>query len=214
MSELIIDKETYKLTKNNYCDQITNKKRIVIGNTYNSDMKHYKGWLNRWNGKYSKTAMFTIDVNGDIYQHFSPNNFSNFLDNFSLNETTISILLENEGWLTKSDEKDLGEEIEENKYLNYIGHIYNRKDSIVEKRWRNHTFWAPYSQKQKVAAYKLVKQLCIEFNIPLKAIAHNTSFDTVEEYEGVLYKSNFEKYYSDISPAWDCLEMKNKIEIK
>ncbi len=213
MSELIIDKETYKLTKNNYCDQITNKKRIVIGNTYNSDMKHYKGWLNRWNGKYSKTAMFTIDVNGDIYQHFSPNNFSNFLDNFSLNETTISILLENEGWLTKSDEKDLGEEIEENKYLNYIGHIYNRKDSVIEKRWRNHKYWAPYTKKQQDSTIKLVNQLCHEFDIPKNVINHNTNFDNVEKYNGILYKSNFEKYYTDVSPAWDCLGVKKEVEL-
>jgi hypothetical protein len=204
---LKIDKEKYKLSEDNYIKEGTVKKRIVLGNTYSTDMRHCIGWNKRWSGKYTKTAMFTIDINGNLFEHFSPNYYSNFMDKVEVNESTISILIENEGWLTK----DL---IDENKYLNYIGHIYNRKDSIVEKRWRNHTFWAPYSQKQKDAAYKLVKQLCIEFNIPLKAIAHNTSFDTVEEYEGVLYKSNFEKYYSDISPAWDCLEMKNKIEIK
>lgn len=207
MSKLNIDDKTYKLSDDKYIKEGTSKKRIVIGNTFSTNMRHCIGWNKRWNGKYTRTAMFTIDINGNIYQHFSPNYFSNFLDNSTLNETTISIILENEGWLIK----DL---VEENTYLNYIGHIYKREDSVVEKRWRNHTFWAPYSKQQKESTYKLVKELCLEFDIPLKAISHNTNFDTVEEFEGVLYKSNFEKYYTDVSPAWDCLEMKNKIEIK
>jgi hypothetical protein len=202
-----IDKETYKLNENNYINQGTVKKRIVIGNTFSTDMRHCIGWNKRWNGKYTRTAMFTIDMKGNVFQHFSPNFYSNFLDNPDINESTISILLENEGWLIK----DLNDE---NKYITYVGHIYNRKDSVVEKRWRNHKFWAPYSEEQKESLYKLTKELCIEFNIPLKVIAHNTNFDTVSEYEGVLYRSNFEKYYTDVSPAWDCVEMKNKIEIK
>lgn len=200
-----IDGDTYKLDTSNYIKEATSKRRIVIGNTYATNMKHFIGWKRRWNGKYTKTAMFTIALDGKIYQHFSPNYFSNFFDNQKLNETTISILLENEGWLTK----DL---YNENRYITYIGDIYNRRDSVIEKRWRNHTYWAPYSQEQSDSLLKLVRQLCLEFNIPLKAIAHNTNFEGVEEFEGILYKSNFEKYYTDVSPALNCLEIKNKIE--
>lgn len=206
MSTLIIDKDSYRLCEKNYVNEITVKKKIVIGNTFSTSMRHYIGWNKRWNGRYSKTAMFTIDIEGNIYQHFSPNNYSNFLDDIYLSESIISILLENEGWLIK----DLNDE---NKYNNYVGHIYNRKDSVFEKRWRSHKYWAPYTQEQKDSTYELVKQLCLEFDIPRKVINHNTNFDGVEDYNGILYKSNFEKYYTDVSPAWDCLEMKNKIEI-
>jgi hypothetical protein len=200
-----IDKETYKLDEDKFIKEGTPKKRVIIGNTFSTNMRHYIGWNKRWNGKYTRTAMFTIDINGKVYQHFSPNYYSNFIDNSDINETSISIVLENEGWLMK----DLANE---NRYINYIGYIYNRKDSVIEKRWRNQNYWAPYSQEQKESAYKLIKELCKEFEIPLKAIGHNTNFDTVEEYEGILYKSNFEKYYTDVSPAWDCEEMKTKIE--
>jgi hypothetical protein len=200
-----IDKETYKLDEDKFIKEGTPKKRVIIGNTFSTNMRHCIGWNKRWNGKYTRTAMFTIDINGKVYQHFSPNYYSNFIDNSDINETSISIVLENEGWLMK----DLANE---NRYINYIGYIYNRKDSVIEKRWRNQNYWAPYSQEQKESAYKLIKELCKEFEIPLKAIGHNTNFDTVEEYEGILYKSNFEKYYTDVSPAWDCEEMKTKIE--
>jgi len=203
---MIIDDETHKLSKDNFIQQGTKKTRIIIGNSFTSGMKHCIGWVNRWNGNYTKTAMFTIDIKGKVFQHFSPIYFSNFLGDEKLKESSITILLENEGWLTK----DLSDE---NKYINYIGHIYNRKDSVFEKRWRNHTYWAPYTNKQEESLYNLVKELCNEFDIPLKVIPHNTNFYDAYDYEGVLYRSNFDKHHTDISPAWDCLSFKNKIEL-
>jgi hypothetical protein len=203
---MIIDEETHKLSEYNFIKQGTKKTRIIIGNTFTSDMKHCIGWVNRWNGNYTKTAMFTIDIKGNVFQHFSPIYFSKLLDNEELNEGSITILLENEGWLTK----DLSDE---NKYINYIGDIYNRKDSVFEKRWRNHMYWAPYSDKQSESLYDLIKELCNEFDIPLKVIPHNTNFDGAYDYKGILYKSNFYKYYTDTSPAWDCVSFKNKIEL-
>lgn len=203
---MIIDDTTYKLTVDNYIPQGTKKSRIIIGNSFSINMEHYVGWNKRWNGNYTKTAMFTIDIKGNVFQHFSPIYFSNFMENTDLNETSITILMENEGWLIK----DLSEE---NKFINYVGHIYNREDSVVEKRWRNHIYWAPYTKKQEESAEKLVKELCSEFEIPLRVIPHNTNFDEADNYDGILYRSNFEKYYTDISPAWDCLSFKNKIEI-
>jgi len=202
---LVINKKKYQLKNSNYISEVTEKKRIIIGNTHSTDMRHYIGWNKRLNGDYKKTAMFTVCLDGKIYQHFSPNNYSLFMDDYSINETSITIVLENEGWLVK----DL---VDENKYINHIGHIYNRKDSIMEKRWRNQTHWAPYSNQQIDSTCELVKRLCLEFNIPFKAIGHNTNFDSAEQYDGILYKSNFGKYYMDISPAWDCLKIKNRIE--
>lgn len=204
---MIIDDKTYSLSDSNYVKDATVKNRIIIGHTFSKNMNHFKGWEIRMNGKYKKTAMFTVTLKGDIYQHFSPNYYSTIFGDINLNESSISILLENEGWLIK----DLNSE---NKFINYVGHIYNRKDSVVEKRWRNHTYWAPYSEEQENSLYELVKELCDNFEIPLRAIGHNTNFETVKSYHGILYKSNFEKYYTDISPAWDCLKFKDKIELK
>jgi N-acetyl-anhydromuramyl-L-alanine amidase AmpD len=202
-----IDRETYKLSDKNYIPQATKKEKIVIGSTYTNKMNHYNGWLSRLNGNYTKTAMFTISLNGKIYEHFSPNYFSNFMENTALCENTITILVENEGWLVK-DLKN------ENKYINYVGHIYNRKDSIVEKLWRNQKYWAPFKEKQINSAVNLVTKLCENFDIPLKTVSHNTNFDDAHNYNGILYRSNLERYYTDVSPAWDFELFKNKLEKK
>ena len=204
---MTINTDDYKLDTSNYIPQGTKKNKIVIGSTYSTKMKHIEGWKTRCNGNYTKTAMFTIGIRGEIYQHFSPNYFSDFMLNPDINETSITILLENEGWLTK----DLSNE---NKYINYVGHIYNRKASIVEKRWRNQNYWAPFTNKQYDAAAELVVELSRGFNIPLDIIAHNTNFDEAPDFEGILYRSNFEKFYTDISPAWDCELFINKVEKK
>lgn len=196
----------FKLSDENYIPIETNKKRIVIGNSFSINMNHFKGWVTRLNGKYKRTANFTIELNGTVHEHFSPKYYSNYLNDAKLDSDTISIVLENEGWLIK----DL---FNENKYINYVGHIYNR-DEIVEKRWRNFKYWAPYSDEQMESLVTLVKKLCGEYNIPLNVVSHNTGFKDANKYEGILYRSNFEKYYTDISPTWNFEEFKNKLEIK
>ena len=196
---------TFKLSEQNYIPIETQKKRIVIGNSFSVDMSHYIGWTIRLNGNFKRTANYTISLSGDVHEHFSPKYYSNYMNDIKLDENTISIVLENEGWLTK----DL---FDENKYINYIGHIYNR-DEVVEKRWRNFKYWVPYTNEQMESLSKLVKQLCNDFNIPLNVVSHNTGFKDANKYEGVLYRSNFEKYYTDISPTFDFEGFKNKIEL-
>ena len=98
---MIINTKRYKLTKKNYIPQGTKKNKIVIGVTYSNNMSHYTGWSNRNNGAYTRTAMFTVSMDGKVYEHFSPNYFSDFMLKPDLNESSITILLENEGWLIK-----------------------------------------------------------------------------------------------------------------
>jgi hypothetical protein len=202
-----INKELYKLGEDNFINEGTIKSRIVLGNTFTTNMQHTIGWENRSGGKYKGTAMFTIAIDGTIYQHFSPNCFSNFFDEVELSESTISILIENEGWLTDNL-------LTKNGYINYVGHIYKREDNIIEKKWRNYKYWAPYTNEQMESAVKLVKELCSNYEIPLNVVKTNTTIKNLTNDNGVYYKSNFKKHYTDISPAWDFKGFKNKIEKK
>jgi len=104
MTNLKINKDDYKVSEDNFYNQATSKNRIIIGNTNSVGMNHYIGWGLRLGGKYKKTAMFTIRLNGEIIQHFKPNYFSSFIGDNKIDETSISILLENEGWLELIDE--------------------------------------------------------------------------------------------------------------
>lgn len=203
---MIINKDTYKLGLTNYIHEETIKNKILIGNTFTTNMNHYVGWVTRYNGKYKKTANYTIKLDGTIYEHFNPKYYSNFTDDISFDKTIISIVLENEGWLIK----DLNDE---NKYINNVGNIYNRVDDVIIRKWRSNKYWAPYSEKQLESTIKLINKLCIEFDIPLEVISHNTKINKVNNYKGVLYRSNLNNYFTDVNPSWDFTNFKDKLEI-
>lgn len=197
------DDETYKLTPKNFIQDKTDKKRIVLGNTFNIDMAHVIGWENRLNGSYKKTAAFTIAKDGTIYKHFDPDFYSEYYKSYDTNSKTITILIENEGWLIKD---------KNNQYINLLNHIYRNTDGVYVKKWRGFQYWAPYTEEQLNAAVYLVNELCKNYNIDNKAINHNTKADVYDSPFGVFYKSNLEPYYTDVNPNWYFDEFKAKLE--
>lgn len=194
--------ESYILSNKNYVNIESIKKQIVIGNTNNHDMKHYISWVNRYNGNYKKTAAFTIDGDGIIYKHFEPRYQSEYFNNLEQNNKSIIILLENDGWLTKN--------VEKNSFISWLGYIYKGED-VFEKKWRGHNYWSQYKKEQIDSAVSLVKELCSEFYIPLNAMTHNVKMNDLEDYNGILYKSNIETYYTDVTPAFDFEYFTNNI---
>ncbi len=201
---MVIDYKKYSLEPKNYIQVESVKKQIVIGNTFNHGMRHFNGWKNRLNGQYTKTTQYTIAENGKVYQHFDPSYQSTFFGDNEIDGQTIVILIENDGWLLKDNEKNL--------YITWVGDIYSNSNKVIEKRWRGYNYWSAYNNKQMTSAVELVKKLCDEFYIPLTSINHNTKIDGVLDYRGVLYRSNFDKHHTDLSPAWDCQAFKEKLE--
>ena len=199
-----LDNKTYILNKNNYYRSNNKKTQIVIGHTLSKDMSFFGGWLNRMNGKFKKTTPFTIDLSGKIFNHYSPNYHSDFLGFDPHDLKIIPILLVNEGWLIK--------DIINNQYIDWVGNIYEREDKIVERRWRSHTYWAPYTEKQIKSLVELVKHLCGEFEIEKRVIEHNTQVYDIDKFEGIVFKSNYNKNTTDLSPAWDYNIFKQLVE--
>jgi len=202
---MIINDVDYKLPISNYVDVESIKKQIVIGHTFNHDMQHISGWLHRYNGDYKKTAAYSISSSGLIYQHFEPKLQSNYFNSIDLNKSSIVILLENDGWLIKDEIK--------NEFITWNGYIYNKPNEVVNKKWRCHEYWAPYSDEQFNSTVYLVKLLCDEFFISPVALNHNTKVDSLLESVGVLYHSNLNNYNTDLNPSWDCSKFKEKISI-
>jgi N-acetyl-anhydromuramyl-L-alanine amidase AmpD len=201
---MVIDETTYTLPKKNFLVTKTPKTKIILANTFTKDMKHVKGWLHRYNGYYKNTAPFTISKDGKVYKHYEPMYSNKLLKNNELNLNSIIILLENEGWLLKN--------LDKNEFITWLGDIYDETDKIVEKRWRGHNYWVPYTDEQLNSAVKLSKMLCYEYNIPLFAIGHNTKIENIMNQKGVFYKSNIEKHYVDLNPSWDFYKFKEKLE--
>jgi hypothetical protein len=81
---MIINKKTYRLPERNYHKEEYTKKQIVVGHTGRKDMYHYSSWLNRHNGYYTKTAAYTIDKECNIYEHYDPKYYSDFITKLTI----------------------------------------------------------------------------------------------------------------------------------
>lgn len=197
-----IDTKTHSLTKNNYYDLCYEKKQIVIGHSSFSDMRHLLAWKNRYNGKNKKTASYSIDTSGNIFEHFNPKFYSDFTDDKREDRKSISIVLDNIGWLTKNNK---------NEYITWNGDIYSEEDNIQQIKWKNYEFWVKYTEEQFNSLVFLTNKLLLDFKLERDVVYHNTKINDELNRPTVLYRSNIDRNYTDLNPTWDYINFKNRL---
>ena len=156
----------------------------------------------RGNGKYDKIPHFFIDKEGKILQLLSEEETSKIFNNKIVDKNSITICLENLGWLEKEPLK--------NGYINWIGSIY--KGKIYEKKWRDFIFWDIYTEQQIESLIFLCKKLIKDLGIKKKFVGHNTKINGIEKFEGIVTRSNFNLNFTDLSPAFDFDNFRKKLE--
>ena len=198
---MLIDTETYKLTEKNYYKEIYDKTQIIVGHTSQKDMLHYAGWIYRLNGKNKKTATFTITKDGTVFQHYDPIYYSNFINNRQ-DKASISIVLENLGWLRKDAMID--------RYVDWLGNNHKKSgEDVFNKRWRNYTYWDKYTEVQMKSLTELLSKICQNYNINKDFIGHNVFDENVDLFKGITFRSNYYQESTDVSPAFDMEILKN-----
>ena len=199
ITPLKIDKESYKLDENHYHKNVLAKSQIVLGNTFSSNMCHVEGWKLRHGANYKKVSPFTVDINGNIFQHYEPKYYSDFINITNVNDYSIPIVLENVGRLNKVGDK----------YYTLTNNEY--KGKVLNKAWRDGDYWAMYSTKQIDSTARLCKYLCDLFEIELDVKQSNTMDENIGEFEGICFRSNYLKHYTDISPAFNINKFETKV---
>jgi len=169
------------------------KKQIILTHTSRNATDYIKSLQIRNNGKYDKIPNFIITRDGIVFKTLPEVAYSNLFTNQNINRNSITISLENLGWLEKKPLSD--------SYVNWIGDIY--KGNVVEKKWRDYFFWQPYTEKQLIICSELCKQIANEFSIDKKCVGHNVKVDGIDRYEGIVTRSNFDSNYTDLSPAFN-----------
>lgn len=154
----------------------------------------------RYGGKYEKIPHYVISKDGEVKNFFEPKYSSNFFGVRKIDNRSIIIVLENNGWLKKHHLSG--------KFMNWIGDIYFKKP--FEKKWRGYGFWDEYTEEQYDSLSKLIKYLTKEFDIPVEFVGHNTKVTGVENFKGITSRSNYSDVYTDVSPAFDFEKLKNK----
>jgi hypothetical protein len=179
----------------------TNKKQIVLTNTSYPINDYLTRIKLRYNKKYNKVPAYTIDRSGTLFFHFNPENISNFFENEFLNKTAIPISLENVGWLDYIEDKNI--------YVDWRGIEY--KGNVIKKNWRNKKYWAEYTDEQINTLLELIDYLCIQHSISKNFVGNNVFMDDADKFNGILNRSNFNKNYHDLTPAFDFEKLTKEI---
>jgi N-acetyl-anhydromuramyl-L-alanine amidase AmpD len=217
-----INKTRFVLTEKNYYNTIVPKIAIVLHHTNGwvvkngkPSMNHFHWWTST--DKHVSTP-FSIDYDGNIYQHFNPLAWAYHLGlnestNDIMNSESIGIELCNEGYLTKENETFYW-------WSDKTKIKYNRpqdKPFHVPEGWRGYEWFAPYSEKQIDATIWLVKYLCDEYGIKKNLIKdfayHPELLDGL--YSGIYSHCNvrdFPRPKYDISPAFPITKLANELK--
>jgi N-acetyl-anhydromuramyl-L-alanine amidase AmpD len=169
------------------------KKQIILCHSAREVNEYLTSLKFRSNGKFDRIPHFVITRDGKVLQLLDPKSKTRYFNNDIMDKDSIVVCLENLGWLMK---KPLSEH-----YLNWIGNIY--KQEVCEKKWREYSFWQPYTEEQLESTAKICGELCNEFSIPKRFVGHNTKVENIELFNGITTKSNYNTRFTDLSPAFD-----------
>jgi N-acetyl-anhydromuramyl-L-alanine amidase AmpD len=169
------------------------KKQIILCHTSREVEEYLTSLKVRYNSKYDKIPNYLVTKNGKILQLLPDEGHTNFFSEDNINRNSIIVCLENLGWLEK---KPLT-----NYYINWKGSIYNQE--VYEKKWRDFFFWEPYSDEQVKSTAELCSHLTEILKIKKGCIGHNTKFEGIEHFEGIVSKSNFDGKYTDLNPSFN-----------
>jgi N-acetyl-anhydromuramyl-L-alanine amidase AmpD len=178
----------------------TKKVQIVLTHTSRPIFDYMVAIKLRFSGKPMRLPHYLIGRDGKVIHLLEDHLDGKFTNNEIINSRSIVICLENLGWLEKEPLKL--------HHINWIGNIY--KEKVFDRKWRDYFFWQPYTDIQLEKTAELCKELCKKHKIKLKFIGHNTKVKGAESFLGIITKSNFDDFVTDLSPAFD-FEKFNKL---
>lgn len=169
-------------------------KQVLLCNTNRSAKDFLKKIRVRKDGNYKKIPNYLIEKSGKIHNLTEDNVTTYFLTGYHDNdERVIVVCLENLGWLKRRHA--------DGKYVTWLGDIYNNK--VYEKKWRGRIFWDTYTEKQLNGVLELIKNICEKHRIPFEFIGHNVIVDGVENFNGIVCRSNYNEYWRDVNPSFN-----------
>lgn len=191
-----IDRETYKISDNNYIKDEQPKSQIILASSNRKINNHINRLLIKENGKTKTWNTYTVTREGIIYEHYNPIYYSNFIGDDNIDIKSVSIVLENMGPLLYNNEKNI--------YYNDLNEKYEGgEDNVFIKEWRGYKYYEPYTKEQYNSTVFLCRLLCLELNISDDTYGHNAFEETSKYFNGIVSRSNLDINSSDLNPSFD-----------
>jgi N-acetyl-anhydromuramyl-L-alanine amidase AmpD len=195
----------HRLSKDQYVDELTDKRQIYLHHTAGGpDAVAVAKYFNNKVGKVA--TAFIIGNRGTIVQCFSSKNWAYHLglkqEVFeesgvpykSLDKISVGIEICNYGPLTKKN----------GYYYNYVGGKVDYTEvTILDKKYKGHIYWQKYTDAQIESTRQLLVYLCDQYKIPKTYFA--TIFDidkrALKGESGIFTHNSVRKDKSDIYPC-------------
>lgn len=192
----------HMVNNNQVSRQPSIKTQVLLCHTSLNIADYFTKILTRHNGLYDESFTFTIGLDGQVYQHFNPLHYSNLFRDERLDSQIISIGLENVGWVDRK--------MAQGDFFDWKDNIYEGR--VIGKLWRGHNKWSEYSNLQIESMLQLTSELITEFHIKPNFTGNNLPLDDASGFQGVINRSNYYKWYYDLSPAADFEYIMNMIK--
>ncbi len=199
-----IEKDLHKIKPKNRYKVVTKKTQIIIGFSQRKDDFHINRLRHKDYGNTKKWNTYSITRDGDIYEHYDPKFYSDFMGIKEVDKSSISIVIENMGSLLKSPEGD---------YVNWINEKCPKK-LVGEKKWLGQQYWEIFPEKQIENTIELCKKLCDDFNIQYHAIEFHYPHKDMKKFNGVVLKSNYFEDSSSVNPLFDLIKFNELLMLK
>lgn len=185
-----IDKKKYSIAEENQYKGKYNKTQIIIASSLRKDNHHLVRLKHKDFGKTKRWNTFTISRDGTVYQHYDPKSYTDFMGIKQADKQSISIVLENMGYLTHTPKGS---------YVNWLNEICD-EGNIFEKKWMGYNFWEKYTNAQMDAVVKLCNKLCDEFEIEKNVIEFKNYHKDILKFKGIVFRSNYFEESVDVNP--------------
>ena len=196
-----IDKETYKIKQINRYRSKTKKKQIIISFSLRKNNYHIIHLQNKEYGKTKKWNTYTISREGDIFEHYNPEYYTDFMGIKEVDKKSISIVLENMCSVVKDD----------NSFINWLNEPCPN-DNVLEKKFLGLQYWESFPEEQFNSTVELCKKLCERFDIPKKIIDFHHYNSNIHNFKGIVLKSNYLEDSSAINPLFDLNKFNEQLQ--
>jgi N-acetyl-anhydromuramyl-L-alanine amidase AmpD len=191
-----IDRDRYKISDKNFHTEEVPKSMIIIGSTNRKSNYYLIRQQKKENTLSSDWNTYTISREGNIYEHYNPMYYSDFIGDVTIDMKSVSILLENMGPLYYNDNT-------EHFYNDLNERFEGGENDVFKKEWRGYKYYEPYTKEQYDAIVYLCRVLCLELNISDDSYGHNAYEDFSHIFKGIITRSNLDMNSSDPNPSFD-----------
>lgn len=192
-----IEKETYKISTNNYIKSKYSKTQIVIGVSLRKGHNHITRLQHKEYGKTKKWNTYTIGRDGTIYQHYDDKYYTNFIGIKEGDKHNVSIVLENMGALYSIDDETR---------INWINEICE-EENVIKKGWMGYNYWEKFPIKQLKSLTLLCNDICDNHDIPKKIIEFNHYHKDIYKFKGIVFRGNYIDDSSDMNPLLEITKL-------